>query len=285
MAYGHILKRALLETPALGFYNLHGSLLPKFRGATPVEGAIVAGESVTGVSLQRVVARLDAGDVVDAESFPLTRDDTTGAVRGRIAAASVPLVLRALPAIIEGRATFAPQDESLVSHTRKIHRDDSAFDFAAPAGELAARTRALNPWPGVTFPFAEQIFKIGLAESAPEIGPAEGAVPGTVLGTDRRGLLVVTGDGVLRLLELQRPGGKMLPAPAFLAGCPIPAGTVLESGPMAPLVGRESFAVRKNRYPENNAMASRRVSRIQASGNSARSSFGARKCIATKAVK
>jgi methionyl-tRNA formyltransferase len=245
MAYGHILKRALLDTPPLGFYNLHGSLLPKFRGATPVEGAIVAGESVTGVSLQRVVAKLDAGDVVDAESFTLTREDTTASVRDRLAQLSVPLALRALPAIISGRATFTSQDEALVSHTRKIHREDAVFDFSATAFELETRTRALNPWPGVTVPFGEIVLKVGRAESAPEtIRPAD-AAPGTVLGADKRGLLVATGEGVLRLTELQRPGGKMLPAPAFLAGCPIPVGTVFESRPMAPLVGREAFKVVK----------------------------------------
>lgn len=241
MAYGHILKRALLDVPALGFYNLHGSLLPKFRGATPVEGAIVAGDSVTGVSLQRVVAKLDAGDVVDAESFPLTREDTTASVRARLAVASVPLALRALPAIVAGRATFTPQDEALVSHTRKIHREDATFDFAATAFDLAARVRALTPWPGVTIPFGEIQIKVGCAESAPEIARPPDAAPGTVLGADKRGLLVAAGDGVLRLVELQRPGGKMLPTPAFLAGFPIPAGTVFASFPMAPLVGREAF--------------------------------------------
>ncbi len=245
MAYGHILKRSLLDAPPLGFYNLHGSLLPKFRGATPVEGALVAGESVTGVSLQRVVSKLDAGDVVDAESFPLAGDDTTTSVRARLAEASVPLALRALAAIIEGRATFSPQDESLVSHTRKTHREDAAFDFAAPAWELVARVRALSPWPGVTFPYGEQILKIGRAEIAPEVALPAGVVPGEVLGVDKLGLLVAAGGGVLRLVELQRPGGKMLPATAFLAGCPVPAGTVLESRPMAALVGRDAFKVVK----------------------------------------
>ncbi len=244
MAYGHILKRALLDTPPLGFFNLHGSLLPKFRGATPVEGSIVAGEAVTGVSMQRVVAKLDAGDVVDSECFSLSDADTTTSVRERLAQASVPLVLRALPAILDGTATFSPQDDALVSHTRKIFRDDAALDFAAPARELAARTRALNPWPGVTFPLGEQAVKVGRAEVALELERPSQAAPGAVLGADKRGLLVAVGDGVLRLTELQRPGGKMLPAPAFLAGCAIPQGTVLESRPMAPLVAREAFRPR-----------------------------------------
>lgn len=264
MAYGQILKRALLDTPPLGFYNLHGSLLPKFRGATPVEGAIVAGESVTGVSLQRVVVKLDAGDLVDAESFPLSPDDTTTGVRARLAELSVPLILRALPAIIDGRATFAPQDEAAVSHTRKIHREDAAVDFSAPARELAARVAALNPWPGVTIPFGDIVLKVGRAEVAEANEVAEASrlrfennggatpppLPGTVLGADKRGVLVAACGGVVRLLKLQRPGGKMIPAPAFLAGCPIPAGTVFESRPMAPLVGREAFkVVKKNGAP------------------------------------
>lgn len=236
MAYGHILKRALLDTPPAGFFNLHGSLLPKFRGATPVEGAIVAGESVTGISLQRVVAKLDAGDVVDSESFPLTHVATTESVRAQLALASVSVVLRSLPAILEGRATFRPQDESLVSHTRKIRREDSDIDFSASAADLAARVRALNPWPGVTVALGDLTLKIGLAEPAPEAIVPPAASPGTVLGPDKRGLLVATGAGALRLLELQRPGGKMLPVPAFLAGYPIETGTLLPSRPMAPLV-------------------------------------------------
>ena len=242
MAYGHILKRALLDTPEYGFFNLHGSLLPRFRGATPIEGALVAGDPVTGVSLQRVVPKLDAGDVVDSASFPLTPTDTTESVRQRIAEASVAVVRRALPAILAGRATFAPQDDALVSHTRKISRDDAALDFHTSARELAARVRALHPWPGVTVDLDGATIKIGRADVA-DIDVS--AAPGTVTGRDRDALQVATGDGVLRLLELQRPGGKMLPAAAFLAGHPVPVGTVLASRPMTPLVGRDPFKVAK----------------------------------------
>lgn len=239
MAYGHILKKALLDTPPLGFFNLHGSLLPRYRGATPIEGAIVGGDTVTGVSLQRVVPRLDAGDVVDAETFPLTDTDTTTAVRERLALASAALVRRALPRILDGTAAYAPQAESAACFTRKIRREDASLDFHAPARELAARIRALHPWPGVTVPFGDAVLKIGSADTPH--GDGRTGAPGEVIAADKHGVIVATGDGLLRLRELQRPGGKMLPAQAFLAGCPIAPGTRFPSLAMAPLIGDTPF--------------------------------------------
>ncbi|MDR3228186.1 MAG: methionyl-tRNA formyltransferase [Puniceicoccales bacterium] len=244
MAYGHILRRELLETLPLGFFNIHGSLLPALRGATPIEGAIVSGLAESGVCLQRVVSRLDAGAVLDAERVPLAPDETRLSLREKMAAASVPLIARVLPQIFSGDAAGVPQDETVATFTRKITREDSAADFHATARELAARVRALSPWPGVTIPWGGIELKIGGAfevENTGNIASAALAVPGTILQADGRGVCVATGTGVLCLSHLQRPTAKMLPAAAFLAGMPLPIGSVFESRPMRALVAAAPF--------------------------------------------
>jgi methionyl-tRNA formyltransferase len=256
MAYGHILKRDLLAVPPLGFFNIHASLLPRLRGATPIEGAIATSLGETGVSLQRVVPQLDAGPVVDSEIIPLAPDETRHSLREKVAVAGVPLVARALPRIAAGDAAGIPQDEAQVTFTRKITREDSGVDFRASAQEIAARVRALTPWPGVTLPYGDIVLKIGDAEvvsisSVPgseksDSGTGNSAnaatlvstdiVPGTLLSATSAGVDILTGDGVLRLRQLQRPGGKMLPVSAFLSGFPLPAGFVFESWAMPALV-------------------------------------------------
>ncbi|MDR2863000.1 MAG: methionyl-tRNA formyltransferase [Puniceicoccales bacterium] len=236
MAYGHILKRRLLETPVLGFFNLHASLLPLLRGASPIESAIAAGVGTSGVSLQRMVSRLDAGPVVDAEPVPLAGDETRLSLRAKIAEASVPLMRRTLPRLLAGDSAGVPQDDSAATFTRKITREDAAVDFRATAAEIAARVRALSPWPGVTVPWHDGlVLKIGEAVSEPALG-TDGAPPGKILAADGHGVCIATGGGVLRVLQMQRPTGKMLPCGAFLAGFPMPAGTVLESRVMPAMV-------------------------------------------------
>jgi len=238
MAYGHILRTDFMACAPLGFFNLHASLLPKLRGATPIEGAIVSGLAASGVSLQRVAARLDAGDVIDAERIPLNAGETRGSLREKCAAAAALLVRRALPRLLAGDAAGVPQNEAEATFTRKITRADAAVDFRAGAAEIAARVRALSPWPGVTFPWNGLELKIGAAEAEP--GGA-GEAPGRIIEADASGVRIATGDGVLRVTQLQRPTAKMLPAGAFLTGFPLPAGTVIGSRPMAPLVSAQRF--------------------------------------------
>ena len=235
MAYGHILKSELLAVPPLGFYNFHASLLPKFRGASPIEGAIACGETQSGVCLQRIVPRLDAGPLAGVESVPLSPDETRACLRARLARACVPLIDRVLPLILSGSVHCVPQDETAVTCTRKITREDSAVDFHATAWEIAARVRALVPWPGVSFPFAGMALKIGAAQ-VESVKDTRAYLPGSILSADEAGLCIATGGGLLRVLLLQRPAGKMLPAGAFLRGFPMSVGSVLESLPMRPLV-------------------------------------------------
>ena len=191
MAYGHILKRDLLATPPLGFFNLHASLLPQLRGATPIEGAIASGLAQTGVTLQRIIPRLDAGPIVDAQTIPMAPDENRGTLREKIAAACIPLLDRTLPRITTGDATGTPQDESAATFTRKITREDATVDFYASAHEIAARVRALSPWPGVVIPWGETLLKIGSASSLPQ--PTPTPTPGTLLSTGKDGVHIAKG--------------------------------------------------------------------------------------------
>lgn len=238
MAYGQILKDDFLATPRLGVFNLHTSLLPKYRGASPATVAIASGDAETGVTFMRVVRKLDAGAIVDVERVGIGPHDTTGTIEAALGRAAVPLTVRSLAALREGRLTSHEQDEAQVSYCRRLAKTDGVLDFSRPAAELARRINALMPWPGCTVEIVGTPVKLGLAE----VGAASSsAAPGTVLGLEAEALPVATADGVLRLLMLQRPGGKMLPAAEFLRGFTVPPGTVIASQPMPPLVAKEPF--------------------------------------------
>lgn len=249
MAYGHILKQDMLDAPTLGFFNYHASLLPHFRGPAPIEAAIASGDTGTGVTLQRIVPALDQGDVVGSAVIPLDNDSTRASLRERISEACTFITIDTLPRIIRGDAERIVQPEKHASYTRKISRADSAIDFSVPAKMIAARTRALSPWPGCTFPFNGMEIKLGHVEAVcvPEL---ELAAPGTVMAWKKGELLVATGKDFLQIHSLQRPGGRMLPARDFLIGMKIPTGTVLESRAMVPLAKKTPW--KKSELPVRN---------------------------------
>lgn len=239
MAYGHILRPEFIDAPRLGALNFHASLLPAYRGASPIQAAIASGERETGVSLMRMAPALDAGPVADAERVAIAPQDTATEVEAKLAQACVPLLARNLPALAEGRLVFHEQDAAAATYCRRLEKSDGVLDFGRPAGELAARVNGLMPWPGTAVTINGAVVKLGLADCLPEEHP--GVAPGTVLRADTGGLQVATGRGTLRVLRMQRPGGKMQPAADFLRGFPLAAGTVLPSRPMPPLVSREPF--------------------------------------------
>ena len=244
MAYGHILRDDFIATPRLGTLNLHTSILPKYRGASPVQTAIASGERETGVTLMRIVRQLDAGPVADVERVAIEILDTAMEVEAKLAAASVPLLRRALPRLADGSLSFVSQDHAAATYCRKLQKDDGVLDFSAPADVLAARVNGLFPWPACTVELAQQPVKIGLADTVEDhaiqlrTDLAYPAAAGSVVGADRDGLLVTTGRGVLRLRKLQRTGGRMLPAAEFLRGLPIAAGATIPSRPMPALISR-----------------------------------------------
>ncbi|MBL9199194.1 MAG: methionyl-tRNA formyltransferase [Opitutaceae bacterium] len=236
MAYGHILRDDFIAVPRLGMLNLHTSLLPRYRGASPIQSAVASGERETGVTLMRIVRRLDAGPIIDAERVAIGALDTATEVEARLARACVPLLQRLVGRLEVGALVETPQREADATYCRKLSKDDGALDLVAPAATLAARVNGLFPWPSCVLTIGGQPIKLGLADVAPASAGDGSAAPGTVLGADESGLLVATGAGVVRLRRLQRPGGKMLPAPEFLRGFPISSGTLLASRPMPGLV-------------------------------------------------
>lgn len=250
MAYGHILRQEWLDAPPAGIWNLHTSILPKFRGASPIQAAIAAGETETGVTLMRMVLRLDAGPVLDIERVSVDVYETGATLEAKLAAACVPLVARNLDPLFAAAPALATQNDATATFTRRLRKGDGRLDFRVPPVVLARRINALNPWPGAFFPVVDEIIRVGLAEPVPfssavellgRAGIEAPIAPGTVLPPASDALLVATGAGVLRLLRLQRPGGRMLPAAEFLRGHVVAPGTVLPSADMPELVAAAPF--------------------------------------------
>lgn len=249
MAYGHILKEDFIGTPRLGTLNLHASLLPRYRGASPIQTAIANRERETGITLMRIVRALDAGPAAAYGPVPILTSDTALEIEAKLGDACVPLLKSTLPKLIAGNLEFLEQDHPSATYCRRLVKDDGALDFSSSALELAARIRGLFPWPGCGVEVGGQPIKLGLADvpapdAADGAGVASTTVPGTVLGIDAAGLRVATGAGVLRILKLQRPGGKMLAAAEFLRGFPLERGAVLPSRPMLALVSQQPFPQR-----------------------------------------
>jgi methionyl-tRNA formyltransferase len=246
MAYGHILRQDVIDTPRLGTLNLHTSILPRYRGASPIQTATASGDRETGVTLMKLVWQLDAGPVADVERVVIDPLDTAAEVEAKLARACVPLLARCLPAISAGGQVFTGQDPANATYCRRLEKGDGVLDFSVPARVLAARINGLNPWPGCSVEIGGQLVKLGLADApsdqemnrTPRDSLSE---PGSILGHDATGLLVATGQGVLRLRKLQRPGGKLLPAAEFLRGFPVAPGTKLPSQPMPTLVSNAPF--------------------------------------------
>ncbi|WP_149540156.1 methionyl-tRNA formyltransferase [Siccirubricoccus phaeus] len=214
-AYGLILPPAMLEAPRRGCLNIHASLLPRWRGAAPIQAAILAGDAESGVTIMRMEEGLDTGPMLLREAVPLGPRMTTPALHDALAEMGARLVLRALAE----NPPPVPQPEAGVTYAPKLTKADGRLDWSLPATALDARVRALNPWPGTFFQHQSEAIRLLAAEPAAGAGP-----PGMVL--DAAGL-VACGEGVLRLQRLQRPGRGPLAVGEFLRGCPLPPGMVL----------------------------------------------------------
>jgi methionyl-tRNA formyltransferase len=225
-AYGQILPRAILELPRHGCLNVHTSLLPKFRGAAPIQWAILEGEAETGVTIMKMDAGMDTGDIVTQAVTPITAADNGQTLHDRLAIMGGELLLKTLPDYVAGRIKPRQQPVEGVSHARKITKEDGRIDWRQAAVRIASQVRAFTPWPGAYTLLAgtgkAQLLKIW--EATP--GTASGE-PGSILEAGRSGLIIACGSGSLQVTRLQREGGKKLDAAAFLAGTPLPAGQVL----------------------------------------------------------
>ncbi len=238
MAYGRILRDKLLKIPQLGVLNLHASLLPAYRGASPIPAAIASGDRFTGVTIMRVVPKLDAGPILDNEKVGIDLKDDSHSLGKKIGQAAAIVTRRNLLGIIEGKSTFLAQNDEEASFTRLLNKEDGVLNFQVSANDLVNRVRALKSWPGCFFYFDEQRIKIGEVETENKPTSIE---PGVILGEEGGALCVSTGSGILRILELQRPGGRMLPAKEFLRGLRMECGTVLPEKRMFPLVSSQPF--------------------------------------------
>ena len=185
-----------------------------------------------------IVRKLDAGPVADVERVRIEKLDTALEVEGKLSAACVPLVARALPRLIDGALTLVPQDDARATFCRKLVKDDGALDFSEPASVLAARINGLFPWPSCSIEIAGQSVKIGLAET---LAVNNDGQFGQIVKADGDELILATGSGSLKLLKLQRPGGKMLSTAEFLRGFQVRAGDIIQSRPMPVLTADQPF--------------------------------------------
>jgi methionyl-tRNA formyltransferase len=231
-AYGKILPEALLQIPRLGMINVHASLLPRYRGAAPIQRAIMEGETHTGVTIMRVVKALDAGAMILADAIPIEPEETGGELEARLATLGARLLLPAIEQLARGTAVETPQDDSQATYAARILKTDGAIAWDRPAQAIHDQARALSPWPHAytflegaryvlhrTRPHASRA-DVGAASAA-----ADAAAPGTILPAAKGHLLIQAGGGtVLEVLNLQEEGRRVLPVRDFLAGRPLPAG-------------------------------------------------------------
>jgi methionyl-tRNA formyltransferase len=212
-AYGLILPQDVLDIPRSGCLNVHASLLPRWRGAAPIQAAILNGDPQTGITLMSMTAGLDCGPVYAAEALDIGAEETAGELHDRLAELGGCLLLQHFDSILDGSLPAAVQDESQATYAPKISKDDARIDWRAPATELLRRVRAYNPVPGAWFELDGQRIKCWQASRA----DTAGAAPGTVLSADKNGVVVACGDGALSLESLQRPGKGRVTGPEFAA--------------------------------------------------------------------
>lgn len=226
-AYGLILPVAALEAPRLGCINIHASLLPRWRGAAPIQRALLAGDAQTGISIMQMESGLDTGPVLRCESIDIAVEETTGSLHDRLAALGARLIVETLAAL---PLPAQVQPAAGVTYAAKIGKAEAAIDWSLPAATIERAVRAFNPAPGAVFSLggvAVKVWRAGVVDGGADADAS--SVPGTVLAADREGIVVACGEGALRLLELQKAGGKRLDAASFLAGTPLARGDRLLS--------------------------------------------------------
>ena len=249
VAYGQILPQSILDLPKFGCMNVHTSLLPKFRGASPIQSAILNGETETGVTIMKMDAGLDTGEIISQARTPILPEDNSQTLHDRLAQLGAELLVETIPDYLAGKISPKPQPTEGVSYAAKIKREDGKIDWNEPAEKILNRLRAFTPWPGAfaflpesvgrassraedkiserlagsLAPPKAQLLKIWKAEVVERSGAA-----GEILQADKNGIVIACGQNALRILELQREGGRRMNAAEFLAGHPLKIGERFE---------------------------------------------------------
>jgi methionyl-tRNA formyltransferase len=236
-AYGLILPQAVLDLPRHGALNIHASLLPRWRGAAPVQRALLAGDTHSGVCIMQMEAGLDTGPVLLREALPIAADETAGSLERKLAFLGARLIVSALEQLARGAGGATPQPAEGVTYAHKIGKGEARIDWTRTAPEIDRKIRAFNPSPGAATRMHGEDIKVWSAA----LLPTADAPPGAIVRIDSAGIDVACGAGALRLLELQRAGGKRLPGDAFLRGHPLAPGDAfepvppIESSPRSPI--------------------------------------------------
>jgi methionyl-tRNA formyltransferase len=229
-AYGLLLPPPVLAWPRHGCVNIHASLLPRWRGAAPIERAILEGDAETGISLMQMDAGLDTGPVIERMPVPIATTDSAGTLSARLAATGAAAIVAALEQLrIRGRLDASPQSQSGVTYAPKIAKREAAIDWNRSAPALARQIRAFDPAPGATATFAGAPVKLWRAEVA-AASPSGDGQPGTVVAANASGVIVACGEGSLRITELQPAGGRRMGAAAFIAGRRLARGDAFDVG-------------------------------------------------------
>ena len=229
-AYGKLLPKALLDMPKFGCINVHASLLPKYRGASPIQWAVLNGDEKSGVTIMHMAETMDTGDIIMTKEVMLTAEETAGSLHDKLADIGGPLLIEAMDALETGRAPRIRQNEEEATHVRMLDKTMGNLDFSQPAVQLERWIRGLNPWPTAYTKLDGKMLKLWKAEvvSTEELAKeVKNQKPGTILAVAKDSFDVLTGDGVLRVKELQLEGKRKMTAEEFLRGFSLEAGTIL----------------------------------------------------------
>ncbi len=226
-AFGQIIPKAILDMPRYGCVNVHASLLPKYRGAAPIQWAVINGDMVTGVTTMRMKEGIDTGDMIMKQEVIIREDETGGSLFERLSKEGAKLCVKTMEAIEAGTATYTPQNEEEATHTKKIYKELGSIDWTRDAKTIECLIRGLDPWPSAYTRLNDKTLKIWKAKV---IQGESGTAPGCIVKVERDGITVQTGEGMLMLTEVQLEGKKRMSVESFLNGYSVEAGTYFKKG-------------------------------------------------------